>query len=57
MNRYQLKGILISLLFIAFIFVLGVDFGRVFWITLVILFVVAMLYFTVGIAIKALSRR
>jgi len=57
MNRYQLRGILISFVFIGFLFVFDVDLGRVFWIALVVLCAVAALYFIFWIAMKAFVRR
>lgn len=59
MNRHQLKGILISLLFVALGFLLGmigIDLGRFFWIAMVLLIGIGALYFTGWVAIRALRR-
>jgi hypothetical protein len=57
MNRHQLKGIMISILFIVSVSVLGIDLGRFFWIALVLLIAVTAIVFPVCIAIKAFRRR
>lgn len=55
-NRYRLKGILISLVFILLVAVLGIDLGRLFWIALVLLLAVAAIAFPIWIARKASKR-
>lgn len=52
MSRYQVKGVIISILFI----VAGalLDLGRVFWIALVLFFVATAMYFAVWVVVRAL---
>jgi len=55
MNKHQIKGVLISLLFVVAIVGLGIDLGRFFWILLVLLLFAAAIYFTVGVATRSVQ--
>jgi hypothetical protein len=52
MSRYQAKGIIISILFIAAGALLGIDLGRMFWIGIVLFAVLIGIYYSIWITIK-----
>ena len=55
-NKYQLKGVLISICFIVVVSVaglLGVDLGRIFWIALVLLFLILVIIYPVWLTVRS----
>ena len=55
-NKYQLKGVLISICFIVVVSVaglLGVDLGHIFWIALVLLFFILVIIYPVWLTVRS----
>jgi len=57
MTSHQFKGVLISLLFFVVASIQGLDLGRILWIVLVLFSLIAVLYYSLSIAIRNSRRK